>query len=420
MSDLNTLKNSLETQIPEWCGAVAVPGCVAGVYHDGQQIETAWGVANLNSGAGMTTDTLWLLGSITKILTTTLLLRYVERGQVDLDQPVTTYLPDFKLSDPGAAERITVRRLVNHTNGIDADTLFPTADFGPDAVRTYVDTLAQCGTLFEPGESIHYTNPGFSVAARIIEVLSGKTFNQALEDEIYAPVGMDLSCTSAVQAILHNTAIGSFPAPEAGGAYPTGMFMLPVSGAGPGATAIVTIPEIMAFGRTHLDGGVAPNGTRVLAAELAEAMRTETFDLGTPNAPPMGLGWWLVPIAGTTALWHGGGSPGGTSSLAVFPEHDLVVASLLARRHLEPRGIPRARPGGGELRQRRRFAGCPRRRGQGGARGASRAQRRTALRAGRDDGRPGTLCRNLLSLPDSNPHPLRRWRARSRDRVRAL
>jgi CubicO group peptidase (beta-lactamase class C family) len=328
MSALNDLKTSLEAQIPDWCGMTAVPGLVAGVYHDGQQIEIAWGVANLNTGQEMTTDTLWLLGSITKILTTTLLLRFVERGEVDLDKPVTRYLPDFALAEPGAAERISVRQLINHTNGIDADTWMPPGDFGPTAVKSYVDGLVNCGTLFAPGESIHYTNPGFSLAARIIEVLSGKTFNQALEDEVYAPCGMDLSCTSATQTILHRTAIGSHPDPETGEVVATRMFMLPVSGAGAGATAIVTIPEIIAFGRTHLDGGVAPNGTRVLSEELAEAMRTVTYDLGTPNAPPMGLGWWLMPIGGTTALWHGGGSPGGTSSLAVFPEHGLVVASF--------------------------------------------------------------------------------------------
>jgi CubicO group peptidase (beta-lactamase class C family) len=328
MKNLARLEKTLAERIPEWCSPVRVPGFVAGVFHKGEQIELAWGTANLNTSSEMTTDTLWLLGSVTNILTTTLLLRYVERGQVDLDQPVTTYLPDFRLSEPGAAERISVRRLVNHTNGIDADTLMPTFDFGPGAVKSYVDTMAQCGTLFAPGESIHYTNPGFSLAARIIEVLSGTTFNQALEDEIFAPIGMERSCTSAAQAILYRTAIGSFPDVETDGARPTEMFMLPVSGAGAGATPIVTVPDIIAFGRTHLDGGVAPNGTRVLAAELVEAMRAQTFDLGTPNAPPMGLGWWLAPIGGTSALWHGGGSPGGTSSLAVFPEHDLVVASF--------------------------------------------------------------------------------------------
>lgn len=63
-------------------------------------------------------------------------------------------------------------------------------------------------------------------------------------------------------------------------------------------------------------------------ANLADAMATPSFDLRTPNVPPIGLGWWLAPLGGTTAWWHGGGSPGGTSTLAVLPEDDLVVANF--------------------------------------------------------------------------------------------
>ena len=108
----------------------------------------------------------------------------------------------------------------------------------------------------------------------------------------------------------------------------SGLFMLPVSAAPAGATPIVTVGDLIAFARTHLADGVAPNGKRLLAAELCRAMRTPTFDLQTPNAPPVGLGWFLPPIGGTTAWWHGGVSPGGTAGLTVFPEYDLVMASF--------------------------------------------------------------------------------------------
>lgn len=107
-----------------------------------------------------------------------------------------------------------------------------------------------------------------------------------------------------------------------------GLFMLRVSAAPAGATPIVTVGDLIAFARTHLADGVAPDGKRLLSAELCRAMRTPTFDLKTPNAPPVGLGWFLPPIGGTTAWWHGGGSPGGTAGLTVFPEYDLVIASF--------------------------------------------------------------------------------------------
>lgn len=78
----------------------------------------------------------------------------------------------------------------------------------------------------------------------------------------------------------------------------------------------------------HLRAGVAPNGTRVLSTEWARAMLTPTFDLGMPQAPPIGLGWWLLSIARTTAAAHGGNSPGGLSSFAILPDYDAVIVSF--------------------------------------------------------------------------------------------
>jgi CubicO group peptidase (beta-lactamase class C family) len=324
---LQEINSLIERETPTLAkGPVA--GYVGGIYHAGQQVSHAFGTANLNTGAAMTTDTKWLLGSITKVLTASLVMRLVEQGRVDLDRPVVHYLPEFRLKEEGAAERILVRQLLDHTNGIDADTLMPVREFGPRAVESYVEHLVHCGTLFPPGTFTHYSNPGFSLAARIIERLEGMTFNEALEHNLFAPLGMTHSCTSAEKAILGRTAIGAFPGSEAGTLRPTQMFMLPVSGAGPGATAIVTVDDLITFSRMHLSGGKSHDGTRYLSEESTSRMRAVSYDLGTPNCAPTGLGWRIVPIAGTTALWHGGGSPGGASSLAVFPEHDLVMVGF--------------------------------------------------------------------------------------------
>lgn len=317
----------LSESIPQLAEQFGSPGYVAGVYHDGAEWMFAHGVRNLNTGDPMTVDTAYLLGSISKVLTTTLLLKYVEAGRIDLEAPITRYLPDLQLKETGAAARITVKQLVNHSNGIDADTLMPNDEYGPGMVKSYIDELDRIGTLFEPGELMHYSNPGFTIAGRIIETLSGKTYNQTLEEELYAPIGMERSVTSATQAILHRVALGAYPDAN-GDMQAAEVFMLPVSAAPAGATQIVTIKDLIAFARTHLSDGVAPNGTRVLSPELCRMMRTPTFDLETPNAPPVGLGWILPPISGTTAWWHAGGSPGGSSSLTVVPEHDLVIASF--------------------------------------------------------------------------------------------
>ncbi|MEU4514249.1 serine hydrolase domain-containing protein [Nonomuraea wenchangensis] len=325
---LHTVQVQIREQAAAYCEANGIPGFVAGVYHAGEQIVLAHGTANTATSAPMLEDTGFLFGSVTKVLTTTLVLRQVDRGLLDLDTPVTTYLPEFALTAPGAADKILVRHLISHTNGIDADLFFPDAK-GRDALKTYVTGLADsCGALFEPGEQLSYSNGGMIVAGRLLEVVTGAPFHDLLEREIYAPVGMKDSRTSAEQAILRSTAVGHFLDPETMAARPTDMFMLPDTWGPAGGTPIGTVADLLAFGRTHLAGGVSPTGTPVLSPTSTALMQQVSYDMATPNVPPMGLGWVRYPFGDTTVLAMSGASPGGVSILCVVPEHDLVFTAF--------------------------------------------------------------------------------------------
>src|SRR6266567_1590703 len=298
------------------CEPGKVPGYLAGVYHDGGQAVVAYGLANAATRAPMREDTGFLFGSVTKVLTTTLVLQQAERGSVDLDERVVTYLPEFTLATPAAAEEIRVRNLLNHAKG-------------RDALKVFLDGLGRyCGALFGPGEYISYSNGGMIVAGRLLEVVTGTPYHDLLKREVYAPAGMDDSCTSAEEAILRSTAVGHFPDPATGGARRTGMFTLPDTWAPAGATPIGTIADLLAFGRTHLAGGISPAGNRVLSRESTARMQSVSHDMRTPNSPPIGLGWLLMPFGDTTVLAHSGASAGGESILAVVPEHGLVFAAF--------------------------------------------------------------------------------------------
>ncbi|MBB5915194.1 CubicO group peptidase (beta-lactamase class C family) [Nocardia transvalensis] len=325
---LQTAADRIREQVATHCEADATPGYLVGVYHAGEQIVLAHGVANAATAAPMREDTGFLFGSVTKVMTTTLVLQQVERGMLDLDAPVVRYLPEFDLAEPGAAGKILVRHLISHTNGIDADLYFPDAA-GRDALTTYVAGLASgCGTLFEPGEQLSYSNGGMIVAGRLLEVVTGVPFPELLERDIYGPAGMLNSRTSAAQAILRGTAVGHFPNPETMAAEPTGMFTLPDTWGPAGGTPIGTIADLLAFGRTHLAGGVSPSGARVLSPESTALMQRVSHDMATPNVPPMGLGWVRYPFGDTTVLAMSGASPGGVSILCVVPEHDLVFTAF--------------------------------------------------------------------------------------------
>jgi CubicO group peptidase (beta-lactamase class C family) len=325
---LEAVTTHIREQAAAYCEASNVPGYLAGVYHGGDQTVVAHGVANAVTGAPMRDDTGFLVGSVTKVLTTTLVLQQVERRVVDLDARVIEYLPEFKLTAPSAAGEIRVRDLLTHTNGIDADLYFPDVK-GRGALKVFLEGLGlHCGVLFGPGEYISYSNGGMIVAGRLLEVLTGTPYHDLLERELYATVGMVDSCTSAEQAILRSTAVGHFPDPATRGARRTDMFMLPDSWAPAGSTPIATIGDLLAFGRTHLANGVSPSGKRVLSRESTARMQSASHDMGTPNVPPVGLGWLLMPFGKTTVLSHSGASPGGVAVLIVVPEHDLVFAAF--------------------------------------------------------------------------------------------
>ena len=166
------------------------------------------------------------------------------------------------------------------------------------------------------------------VAGRVLEVVTGTCYHDLLKREVYAPAGMQDSGTSAEEAILRGTAVGHFPDPETGTPRRTDMFMLPDTWAPAGSTPVGTVSDLLAFGRTHLAGGVSPSGQRVLSRQSAARMRSVWLDMGTPNVPPVGLGWLLMPFGPATVLSHSGASPGGVALLAVVPGHDLVFAAF--------------------------------------------------------------------------------------------
>src|SRR5687768_10680413 len=98
-----------------------VPGAQVAVLVNGESEEHAAGVLNLRTRIETTTDSVFQIGSITKIWTATLVQKLANAGVLDLDCPIRTYLPEFNLSDPAATESVTVRHLLTHSSGIDGD-----------------------------------------------------------------------------------------------------------------------------------------------------------------------------------------------------------------------------------------------------------------------------------------------------------
>lgn len=138
-------------------------------------------------------------------------MRLVDRGPVDLDAPARAYVPAFRLSDPDVADSVTVRRLLAHTSGIIGDHL-PDRGRGDDVLERYVATLASLPMLHAPGEMFSYGNSGFVVAGRLVEEVTGQTWDAALRTRLLDPLGSAEFATLPEEALRYRVAVGHLPA----------------------------------------------------------------------------------------------------------------------------------------------------------------------------------------------------------------
>ncbi len=166
-------RNDLRDRLVAAADRHKIPGISVAIGFGGEFVCASVGVANVVSGVTLTDDTLMHIGSISKVLNTTLVMQLVDEGKLSLDQRVSELVPELRLKDGAAQEALTVRMLVNHTNGIDADIL---SDQGADNERI-VDAISRfsgAGQLFAPGEDCSYSNPGMVIAGHLVQKLRGR------------------------------------------------------------------------------------------------------------------------------------------------------------------------------------------------------------------------------------------------------
>lgn len=140
----------LHTELARRATERGVPGAAVAVVIDGEIIDHAVGVLSTATAVESTPESVFQIGSITKVWTATLVMQLVDDGLVDLDEPVQTYLPEFRLGDDSATATITVRHLLTHRAGFEGD-IFTDTGRGDDAIAKFVDLLADMPQTSAPG-----------------------------------------------------------------------------------------------------------------------------------------------------------------------------------------------------------------------------------------------------------------------------
>ncbi len=273
----------------------------------------------LRSGTDSTADTLISVGSVSKMFVTTAVMQLADQGKIDIDAPVTAYLPEFRLADSRYRD-ITVRMLMNHRSGLmgsrySGDILLN--DRSTVIHDTMLDFLSNKRLKADPGAYGAYCNDGFEILELIAERVSGQDFTSYLNTQICKPLGLRqtgtptdaFQTTEQVRTYLNKTEY----APD---------YCMSYGGGG----VLSTAPELCTFGTAFF------TGENVLLSEKAkDAMRTCSAD--DPYEDGFGLGWDSVGeteygAAGVQVVSKGGDLSLQHAELLVAPDQQISVAVL--------------------------------------------------------------------------------------------
>jgi CubicO group peptidase (beta-lactamase class C family)/D-alanyl-D-alanine dipeptidase len=303
---------------------LALPGmaiAVAAGAPDGrvQVWQQAFGRAGPASDAApLAADAVFRVASISKLVTATAVMVLVEQARLELDAPVTRYLPEFRPANPFGGE-VTLRHLLGHRAGLVRES--PVGHyFDPSepGLAATVRSLNDTALVHAPGSAFKYSNPGFAVLGAVVERVTGRPFADAAHELVLAPLGLRDSDFRPRPELLARAATGAMWTYD-GRAIPTPTFGF---GFGPAADLRSTVGDLVQFAQSWWDG--APRG--VLSPDAQAAMWT--LEAGAAGC---GLGFFVDELDGRRCVGHDGAAYGFASALRALPSERIAVAVVVTK-----------------------------------------------------------------------------------------
>lgn len=310
----------LEAKLRDLVQSHNVPGAQLAVLDGDTIVESAAGVLSRRTNAPTTPDALFLPGSIGKLYTATLVMMLVDEGKLDLDNSIRTYLPDFRVQDDRAADIVTLRNLLTHTSGFDGDHFVDTGR-GDDALAVYVAGCKDLPQIADPGKIWSYSNSGYAILGRVVEVATGEAFERVLYERIFKALDLEHTVSFAEEAIVHPTAVGHVTDPETSEVQVSPTWALYRAFGPMGAAVVATAGDVLRFVAFHVNGGTNAAGEQLLDPSLVAAMQQEEVRLVDDSflGGAWGLGWNLDEWGGLKVIGHDGNSIGQNAFMRVAP-----------------------------------------------------------------------------------------------------
>jgi CubicO group peptidase (beta-lactamase class C family) len=303
-----------------------IPGATLGITLNGETIERAYGIANLETNQPVLTESIFRLASISKPFTATLAMTLVDEGLLDLDLAVAAYLPAVSLADAKARRSLTMRHLLSHTGGIDCEFPSNVGRYGSndDALGALIEDYDQLRQWTEPGELWSYCNTGFWLAGAVISAITATSFEQAMRDRVFAPLGLERSCYSADEAIVHPIALGHNPTSPTGTEHALVRSFAYPRVRRPSGGVISNVRDVLRFANAHMGVGA----DTLLSDESVLAMQQPIAALRQTTPDSWGIGWEVNDHPQARIIGHGGSFGGYQTQLSIVPDKQFAFVLL--------------------------------------------------------------------------------------------
>jgi len=311
------------------------PGLGICVVQDGRVIfQRGYGVADLDTGRPMTERTGVVIGSTTKALTCTAVLQLAEAGALRLDDPIRRHFSTFRLADEEAAARMTIRQVITHNAGLPPtaanNARFLFNDYAEDdATERYLEDLALMPLVAPVGSTWVYANDGFSIAGRIVELITGASFEEYVTRNILGPLGVTESAFST--ALPPGFDLATAHDYDGDGLPYTSFFPHNRAGAAAGSTLVMSARDAGRWLLAMLNGGRVGSHRLLSEESFAELVRPQVTIPSNIRGSSgddtwYALGWTCGRVNGLAALSHGGSTITMGSHFIVAPEARTAVA----------------------------------------------------------------------------------------------
>jgi CubicO group peptidase (beta-lactamase class C family) len=320
----------IDAHIEQQMERLNIPGAALAIVEDGEIVhQRGFGRAR-PGGEAPSPQTPFIIGSLTKSFTALAVVQLVEDGKVELDAPIQRYLPWFRVADPQASAQITVRHLLNQTSGLpQLSGLRPLADFddSPDASERQARALSTLELTRPVGSKFEYSNMNYNLLGLVIEAASGESYEDYIQNHVFAPLQMSHSYTSQPEAKQNGLAVGhrywfaipfaepNLPIPR--GSHPT--FLLTSSS-----------EDMAHYLIAHLNEG-RHGDTQILSAAGIDQLHRPTVEVNQMGYPSghYGMGWFIEETGQTKIVSHPGTLPNFFAYMAILPKQKKGVVLLV-------------------------------------------------------------------------------------------